>query len=428
MATVDSRSKLTRRRLLSGGLAFGALSLLAACGASPTATVAPAASVAPSAAASAAPSAAASAVPSAATSAAPSAAGAASGATPSAAAAASPTRAAGVSGTPATSGLRLVPLNPTELGAPAVPAPTVSTAANATPYETAIARYVPFGTDAAPGVFPRVIRHASGTTEVKAKPTKVLPLDSGELDAVVQLGLKPIGYLDYNPALMPPHLVSALQGVKTVGTLAEPNLEAVASLAPELMLTTLIRHEKIADRLKAIAPTIFGVSTGVVWKQNFALYAKGLGREVEADQAVRAYEERLKKLNAALPNPRPTVSVVRVLNNNLRYYQRANYSGTILTDLGFRRPPSQNVDDFALLNQSLETLGQSADADLIVLSPAEGTEGGFYKEMLASPLWQNLPAVKRGAVLVVLDDVWMAGIGYRSAELILDDIAKYFKI
>jgi ABC-type Fe3+-hydroxamate transport system substrate-binding protein len=36
--------------------------------------------------------------------------------------------------------------------------------------------------------------------------------------------------------------------------------------------------------------------------------------------------------------------------------------------------------------------------------------------------------VKRGAVLMVLDDVWMAGIGYRSAGLILDDIAKYFKI
>jgi iron complex transport system substrate-binding protein len=227
---------------------------------------------------------------------------------------------------------------------------------------------------------------------------------------------------------MPSLLIAALQGVPTVGTLAEPKLEAIAAIGPELMLTTLVRHEKIADRLKALAPTVFGVSTGVVWKQNFALYAKSLGREVEADTTVRAYEDRVRALNAALPYPRPTISVVRVLNNTIRYYQRANYSGTLLTDLGFPRPPSQNVDDFALLNQSMETLGQSADADLIVVSPTEGMEGAFYQQMIASPLWQSLGAVKRGAVLTVLDDVWMAGIGYRAAELIFQDLAKYFKV
>jgi iron complex transport system substrate-binding protein len=309
-----------------------------------------------------------------------------------------------------------------------VPEATKSTAAAAAPYGPAVAAYAPFGTDAAPGVFPRTIRHATGTTELKTKPTRVLPLDSGELDTVVQLGLKPVGYLDYNPALMPAHLVTALQGVPTVGTLAEPKLEAIAAIGPELMLTTKIRHEKLADSLKALAPTIFGISTGVVWKQNFALYAKALGREAEADTTVRAFEERVRKLNAALPNPRPTISVIRVLANNLRYYQRANYSGTLLTDLGFRRPDSQNVDDFALLNQSLETLGPLGDADHIIVSPTEGENGAFFKDMQANPLWQNLGAVKRGNVLVVLDDVWMAGIGYRAADLIMNDIAKYFKV
>jgi iron complex transport system substrate-binding protein len=331
-------------------------------------------------------------------------------------------------GTPGTSGLRLIPAKPADLGAPAVTAATKSTAAVPAPYEPAVAAYDPFGTDAAPGVFPRTIRHATGTTEIKTKPERVLPIDSGELDAVVQLGLKPIGYLDYNPALMPAHLVTALQGLPTVGTLAEPKLEAIAALRPELVLTTKVRHEKLADSLKAIAPTIFGISTGVVWKQNFALYAKSLGREVEADVAVRGYEERVRKMNAALPSPRPSISVIRVFNNNIRYYQRANYSGTILTDLGFQRPASQNVDDFALLNQSLETLGASGDADHIVVCFTEGENGAYAKEFVASPLWQSLGAVKRGAVMFALDDVWMAGIGYRAADLILNDIAKYFKI
>ena len=324
--------------------------------------------------------------------------------------------------------LRLVPLKPSELGAPAVPAGAVSTNAGAVPHDAAVAAYDTFGTDAQPGVFPRTIRHATGTTEIKTKPVRIMPMDSGELDTVVNLGLKPVGYLDYDEKLMPSYLVEALKGVKTIGTLAEPNLETVASLNPDVILTTKIRHEKIQDRIKAIAPSAWGISTGVVWKQNFALYAKTLGMEIEGDKIVRAYEERVKQLNARLPSPRPTVSVVRILGNNIRYYQRANYSGTILTDFGFPRPPSQNVDDFALLNQSLETLGQSADADLIIVSPTEGTEGGFFKQVMESALWKNLDAVKKGNVLVVSDDVWMAGIGYRAAGTIMDDIARHFKI
>ena len=48
--------------------------------------------------------------------------------------------------------------------------------------------------------------------------------------------------------------------------------------------------------------------------------------------------------------------------------------------------------------------------------------------MLASPLWQSLGAAKRRSMLMVSDDVWMAGIGYRSAGVILDDIARFFNI
>ena len=342
---------------------------------------------------------------------------------------ASPTVAASASAAPSVPAeLRLIPLKPSELGAPAVPAGALSTSATAVPHDAAVAAYDTFGTDAAPGVFPRTIRHATGSTEIKAKPARILPMDSGELDTVVNLGLKPVGYLDYDEKLMPPYLVEALKGLKTIGTLAEPNLEAVASLQPDIMLTTKVRHEKIVDRIKSIGPSVWGISTGVVWKQNFALYSKSLGMEVEADKIVRAYEERVKALNAKLPSPRPTVSVVRVLGNNIRYYQRANYSGTLLTDLGFPRPPSQNVDDFALLNQSIETLGQSADADLIIVSPTEGPNGAFWKQVQESAVWKNLNAVKKGNVMVVLDDVWMAGIGYRAAGTIMDDLARQFKV
>jgi iron complex transport system substrate-binding protein len=332
---------------------------------------------------------------------------------------ASPTTGSPASGS---SELRLIPLPPSELGAPEVPAPTVSTAEGAVPVAEAVAVYDDFGTDAEPGVFPRTIVHAMGETTIDAKPVRVVVLDSGELDSVIRMGLKPVGSLEYDPDLLPDYLVEGLTEATTVGTLAEPDLEAIAALQPDLILSSKLRHEALYANLSTIAPTVFGERTGVVWKQNFALHAQSLGREVEADAAVREYEDRVRELNAALPDPRPTVSIVRVLEDHLRYYQRANYSGTILTDLGLPRPESQNVDDFALLNQSLETIGQSADADFIFVSPYLGEQDDFAQEMLDSPLWSSLSAVQEGNVMVVLDDVWMAGIGYRAAQTILDDI------
>src|SRR5690606_8973948 len=116
-----------------------------------------------------------------------------------------------------------------------------------------------------------------------------------------------------------------------------PNLEAIAALQPDLILSSIIRHEALYDQLASIAPTVFGVRTGVVWKQNFALHAQALGREEEAQAIVLDYEERIREMNEALPDPRPVVSVVRVLADNLRYYAIANFSGTILRDLGFPR-------------------------------------------------------------------------------------------
>lgn len=318
--------------------------------------------------------------------------------------------------------LRLIPLPPAELGAPEVPQPAVSTAEGAVPVAESVAAYDAFGTDAAPGVFPRTVRHAMGETEIEAMPERVVVLDSGELDSVIQLGLKPVGALTYDPDLLPDYLVAGLTEATLVGTLSEPDLELIASLKPDLILSSKLRHEPIYEQLATLAPTVFGNSTGVVWKQNFALHAQALGREVEADAAVREYEDRVRDLNSRLPTPRPTVSIVRVLADHLRYYQVANYSGTILTDLGLPRPESQNVDDFALLNQSMETLGQSADADFVFVSPYLGEQDEFAQEMLASPLWTSLSAVQAGNMMVVDDSVWMAGIGYRAAQTIMDEI------
>jgi iron complex transport system substrate-binding protein len=176
------------------------------------------------------------------------------------------------------------------------------------------------------------------------------------------MGLIPVGTLDYSSSGLPPYLEGRLRGVSTVGSLAEPNLEAIAALRPDLILSNRTRNVKLYDKLSAIAPTIFGERAGLVWRHNFALNSQALRREQQAAATVRQYEEQVRALNAKLPSPRPSVSVIRVLDKDRRYYPRANFIGGILTGLGYPLPESQNVDDLALLKMILETVGQHAPA------------------------------------------------------------------
>jgi len=60
-------------------------------------------------------------------------------------------------------------------------------------FSTADEETAKLGSDAAPGVFPRTVLHALGETEIPAQPERIVVLDGGELDAVISLGVVPVG-------------------------------------------------------------------------------------------------------------------------------------------------------------------------------------------------------------------------------------------
>jgi iron complex transport system substrate-binding protein len=305
-----------------------------------------------------------------------------------------------------------------------VPEPMPSSSADAVPMAAAFAPYADFGTDAEAGTFPRTIRHAMGETTLDEAPVRVVTLDTGELDAMVELGIEPVGVVDYGSDGLPAYFDPAtIEGVEVVGTIQELNLEAIARLQPDLILSSSLRHEALYPQLSQIAPTVFAERPGVTWKQNFELYAQAVGREAEAAETVQRYEQRLAELDARLPADRPEVSVVRVMaDGNVRLYQRANFLGILLTDLGFPRPAPQNVDDFAT-EVSLEQLGQ-ADGELILLAVFDAAKNTHAETITGSPLWQSLDGVQAGGVEVVDDQTWIGGIGYHAAFHIMDELAE----
>src|SRR5690349_13787989 len=92
----------------------------------------------------------------------------------------------------------------------------------------------------------RLVKHAMGETKVPAHPQRVVVLDTGELDDSIALGVIPVGSVS---ALKDSGYLSYLQdktkNIVNVGTIAQPNLEKIASLNPDLILSSKMRHESI---------------------------------------------------------------------------------------------------------------------------------------------------------------------------------------
>ncbi|WP_354643203.1 ABC transporter substrate-binding protein [Kitasatospora camelliae] len=279
-------------------------------------------------------------------------------------------------------------------------------------------------------VYPRSVKHAMGTAEIKAQPKKVVVLDSGELDDVTLLGITPVGAVA--PHLkteggFPSYLKGKVDGTKDVGPMAEPNLELIASLKPDLILTSKVRHEKVYDKLNAIAPTVMATTTGEPWKENIALYAQALGKEAEAKKALDDYQARAARLGEAIKakysGKVPTVSVVRFVAGPTRLYQNASFSGVVLKDVGLARNIQGADVDKSMLEVGPELINQ-ADADLVFVTTSDDPSKTKQAEVQQTAVWQGLNAVKNNRVFTVPDETWMSGIGVQAADEMLKDIAK----
>lgn len=285
----------------------------------------------------------------------------------------------------------------------------------------AAAKTAAMGTDAKPGQFPRTLTHALGKTEITAAPKRVVVLDVGELDNVVSLGIKPVGYA---PAEgddgIPTYLQKDAGAPKSVGTINNLNLEAIANLEPDLILGSQLRAADKYDELSKIAPTVFSIRPGFTWKENYLLNAAALDRTADAKSKLADYETKAKQLGTDLGPNKPTISMVRYLPGKIRLYAKASFIGTILEDTGLPRPKNQQINELAA-EISPEKIDQ-ADADWIFTGVYGDPKATKRDTAQANPLWKNLKAVKAGQAKDVPDETWYLGLGVTSANSVLDDL------
>jgi iron complex transport system substrate-binding protein len=283
-----------------------------------------------------------------------------------------------------------------------------------------------FGTTSKPGEFPRTIKHAMGETKLEKKPERVIVLDTGELDNVVALGIKPVGiaYTDGSPT-MPSYIGDKGGTPENVGTINNLNLEAITKLEPDLILGSQLRAEALYPKLAAIAPTVFSVRPGYVWKENFLLNAAALDRQADAAKMLEDYTNKATATGTAIEKKlgvRPTVTALRFMPGRIRLYAKKSFIGTILVDAKIPQPSPSQVDDLSA-EVSAEQIGK-ADGDFILYSTYGDPAKTATASVVGGPLWSGLNAVKAGKAKPVLDETYFLGLGVLAANVVLDDLQK----
>ncbi len=291
--------------------------------------------------------------------------------------------------------------------------------------------------DAAQGPFPRTVTHAMGETEVPTEPKKIVALDNTYVDAAYSLGMPVAGFTTFDgskqlPGYLAEEFPDFAAQAEYVGTLEDPNLETIAAMQPDLIISAKVRHEQIYDELSRIAPTVFSETTGVVWKDNLRLLAEATGTQDLAEQKISSYEQRAQAIGDAIRNKlgrNPTISIVRFAGGGpVRLYYKSSYAGVVLQDAGLARPPSQDVfDPEKIMTEISEERIPMADADHIFVTVYDDPSGAAQEDaqqFRTNPLWGQL----QGRIHEVSDTIWMTAVGLQGAQQILDDLAETFQV
>jgi iron complex transport system substrate-binding protein len=271
----------------------------------------------------------------------------------------------------------------------------------------------------------RVIRHAAGVSRVPAHPRRICALSSA--DELLSLGIKPVAHsiADGN---FPDYLAAALADVPWIpnvygGNL--PNMEAIIDVHPDLIITRTPSLQTYRQ-LSKIAPTVVLMDHLVYYRQRVLDVGTIIGRRAEAERRVDWFNAKVTATRRVLDERlgTKTIAILRVRPMSYRLYGDQNHVSPLLYgDLQVRRPQLVANRNWSA-TMSPESL-LHLDADYMILS-ADVSAGSqrTLADLLGHPIWQRVPAVRNGHVLIISKYRHWADAGILGRARAIDDVLR----
>ncbi|GGM06113.1 ABC transporter substrate-binding protein [Dactylosporangium sucinum] len=259
--------------------------------------------------------------------------------------------------------------------------------------------------------YPVSLTHKLGTATVSAAPKRIVALSDADLDALLLLGVQPVGIAESSgeggvTAWAKPRLT----GSPTVLTAGDTgfDVEKIAALNPDLILAggDYYIDDEYA-KLSKLAPTTAYETTGAFedpWQTTLRQVAKAVGRTAEAEKIVTDVEGRIAKVKTDHPElAGKKFAITQVWEAGSVGVLRSDKDAGVkmLNDFGMTLAPSVASlpgEEFAV-QVSLEKVSV-LDADVLL---AYYTEDGLKTALEGNALFKSLNVVKRGAYVALTE-------------------------
>lgn len=257
----------------------------------------------------------------------------------------------------------------------------------------------------AEGPFPVTIEHRYGSTQIPARPERVVTVGLTDHDTVLALGITPVALTDWfgdQPNGVWPWAQDLLGDAQPVVLdSSQINFEQVAAADPDLILgvnSGLTQQEY--DKLSQIAPTVAQsgkyADFGTPWQEQTRTIGTALGRSEQAAQLIADVEADFAAARESNPQFDAATGVIALMGEDGNYYPYGpqDARARFLSDLGFELKPeiAQLAGDQFFATISAERF-DLLNADVLVWT---AETQGQIDALRANPVYQTQPVVAQG--------------------------------
>jgi ferric hydroxamate transport system substrate-binding protein len=256
--------------------------------------------------------------------------------------------------------------------------------------------------------------------DLAAPAEKVVALEWNAAENLVALGVMPVGVADVEGYGTWVKSESLDDSVTDVGTRGEPSIDAIAGLAPDLVVTTSDLSESAISQIEEFAPVLVvrgaDASNGIgQMEQNLENIAIATDREDEAGELIAGFEESLAEGRAALEAAGLAGTEFAMSDAwatggqvSIRPFATGSLLSDVTEELGLVNAwPGEGDADYGLGSTDVEGLTVLGDVSFLYIASVE--QDPYTEELAGNAVWQSLPFVQGGKVHRLPDGIWMFG-------------------
>jgi len=278
---------------------------------------------------------------------------------------------------------------------------------------------------------------ADRTVELDAPAERVVVLEWQQVENVLTLGVEPVGVADvegYNTW----DTAEELDPKTTdVGTRGEPNMDAVFSTNPDLVIVEAERGSPLIKQLEKYEVPVL-VTKGADaedpianMKATFTLIAQALGKDDEATAVLEEFDAHLAEAKQTLADADLETTEFAFAdawldgsNISIRPFGQGSLVGELGESLGLTNVWKGEVDEaYGLGTTDVEGITAIGDAHFFFTSTDALTEAAGYEPWMPAleknAIWRSAPIVKADRVHPFPSGVWTFG-GPRSSQQVVD--------